>query len=386
MLVLAILLKALLLDDYDGGKISYHLDTGHRTYMQIRSLTYMRLFVPFFIQKYTVPLLLMLLTAGYYVRKQEYKTAAVYLLCSGGFVMLIVGTHYCPFLSGYSERMYLPFVPLAAVPFAYDVLYTSSDKAQRYFSIALTVCIAVRILTLYNFVQPYKLRTAQLERVIETVHAERPATFVWDERNNTKSYNEVGWSLPCETAILSTLLDKEHTKLLASAQFLTGKTFDRIPYIFRRDSIVNNKRLNPRYFSFSDVPNNVLLNTNGPTDTSSVFTHHISLDLNNVPLVMKPATDVYVQVTLKNTNESPLYSGMNQQSPVYISYHWYNAKSEPVVWEGIRTPLEIDVYKEFSQDINVKVPDTKGVYTLVADVVQGNTWFNSNAITEITVK
>ena len=234
--------------------------------------------------------------------------------------------------------------------------------------------------------QPFKLRTAQLERVIEAAHSEKPATFVWDERNNTKAYQETGWSLPCETAVLSTLLDKEHTKLLVSAQFLTGRTFDRIPYIFRRDSIVNNKHLNPRYFSFSAVPNLVLLNACIAADTSNEFTANVSLQLQGDVSHYPPAKEVYMQVSIKNNNDRPLYSNMDRLQPVYLSYHWYNNKSEPVVWEGIRTPLEIDIDKEFTQDINVRTPDKKGTYTLVVDVVQDRKWFNSNAIAEVTIK
>src|SRR5258706_673147 len=83
-----------------------------------------------------------------------------------------------------------------------------------------------------------------------------------------------------------------------------------------------------------------------------------------------------VPVTITNTSNQPWNA--TGPNPVNLSYHWYDAAGNVVVWEGARTPLGADVPPAQARTLNAAVtaPNAPGPYTLrLALVKEGVAWF-----------
>src|SRR3989441_7507083 len=96
----------------------------------------------------------------------------------------------------------------------------------------------------------------------------------------------------------------------------------------------------------------------------------------NAPATMGVGTVVTVQATLTNTGTA-IWNATGQ-SPVNVTYHWYDATGKTVVWDGDRTPLGADVGPTTSKSVGVQVsaPTALGVYQLRLTLVrEGVAWF-----------
>ena len=85
---------------------------------------------------------------------------------------------------------------------------------------------------------------------------------------------------------------------------------------------------------------------------------------------------IYASIKISNSNEAKLPSHLSEG--IYLSYHLYK-DNELLEWDGLRTPIEVDVFGEYVQDIKVELPDSAGAYEIVPDIVlEGRAWFNLN--------
>jgi glycosyltransferase involved in cell wall biosynthesis len=69
--------------------------------------------------------------------------------------------------------------------------------------------------------------------------------------------------------------------------------------------------------------------------------------------------------------------------PVHLSYHWTRPDGEPVIWDGVRTPLPRDVAPgdRIRVRLLVTCPEEAGEYSWIPAVVQeGVDWLNEEAI------
>jgi hypothetical protein len=69
-------------------------------------------------------------------------------------------------------------------------------------------------------------------------------------------------------------------------------------------------------------------------------------------------------------------------SSVNLSYHWYDAGGNVVVWDGLRTPLTgMGPGDLRSLSATVQPPAAPGIYTLKFDIVhEGVTWFSGKGM------
>jgi len=83
------------------------------------------------------------------------------------------------------------------------------------------------------------------------------------------------------------------------------------------------------------------------------------------------------------TNTSPGAWLATGTSAVKLGYHWLDANGNVSVWEGLRTPLPLDVLPGTTTVVNANVvaPPTRGTYTLRFDLVsEGQTWFSAKGV------
>ena len=248
--IMTVILKLKGLDDYDASKIQYHTDPHTHAYKQLFSLTYMKEFLPFFLKEYWMVVCAALFTLSWYIREKQYSKALYTSLAAGGYVALMVCTHYAPYLSNYSERMYLPVVPIVFIPLVLDLLREAGPGLRRGILAVLFIFIFIRIGIIYTFGKVYEHRVSVLRQMMSSL-PDVSRRFVWSQESADVSGIEAGWSVPCETLLLSSLEGKKNTKVFYISTdwnlYKQGKNKNK--YIGKRDSIVNDTVVNPLYFS-----------------------------------------------------------------------------------------------------------------------------------------
>ncbi|MDX1407966.1 MAG: hypothetical protein R3330_07525, partial [Saprospiraceae bacterium] len=75
-----------------------------------------------------------------------------------------------------------------------------------------------------------------------------------------------------------------------------------------------------------------------------------------------------------------------QIAQVHLSYHWIS-DAQTVVWDGERTPLEVDIEEIYAQNMAIRTPANPGAYTLILDLVaEYKGWFGIDQSLEIYVQ
>jgi hypothetical protein len=88
-----------------------------------------------------------------------------------------------------------------------------------------------------------------------------------------------------------------------------------------------------------------------------------------------------VPITITNTGKGTL--PVTSSYPVNLGYHWYNASSQSVIWDGARTKLPSDLLAGQSVQLNAQVtaPSTGGAFQLRFDLVaEGISWFSQKGV------
>jgi subtilisin family serine protease len=104
-------------------------------------------------------------------------------------------------------------------------------------------------------------------------------------------------------------------------------------------------------------------------------------DTSGAPRSATAGATYAAKVTLTNT--SPGAWPATGTSAVKLGYHWLDANGNVVVWEGLRTPLPLDVLPGTTTVVsaNVMAPPARGSYTLRFDLLrEGSTWFSAKGV------
>jgi hypothetical protein len=101
-----------------------------------------------------------------------------------------------------------------------------------------------------------------------------------------------------------------------------------------------------------------------------------SLGVDQTPATMGAKLTVSVPVRIENM------SNFDWGSNVNLSYHWYDAAGNVVVWDGLRTSLAGTARTQIAGiNAQIAVPATPGTYSLRYDIVQeGVAWFSGQGM------
>ena len=142
--------------------------------------------------------------------------------------------------------------------------------------------------------------------------------------------------------------------------------------------------LNEKYFSLSKNPYKNL-NTSNNIASLDVIGNNLKVQFLLSNLEGKKGDSSYFRVRIENKSELSLPSSLDEK--IFLSYHIYDYASDLIVWDGKRTPIQIDVSNEFNQNIVVKSPDKTGAFKIVPDlVVEGKNWMNLKEFSNLNVK
>lgn len=105
------------------------------------------------------------------------------------------------------------------------------------------------------------------------------------------------------------------------------------------------------------------------------FTYGSSM-VATAPASMAPAATVSVPVRVQNLGQTVWDGSVN------LSYHWTDSAGRVVVWEGLRTSLDLLAPQQV-RDVaaTVRAPTAAGTYTLTWDIVrEGHAWFSGQGV------
>jgi len=120
-----------------------------------------------------------------------------------------------------------------------------------------------------------------------------------------------------------------------------------------------------------------------PFDAQTMVPPHQSriAVLDTSPTTAAPGCLFDIRVLLTNTTEKTLSSRYNR--PVLVAYHWLTSDRQILTWDGLRTPLPVDLDPGDSIEfaINVLAPEVVGQFVLQVAVVQESVaWFETERL------
>ncbi len=298
------------------------------------------------------------------------------LLLVGSILLLIVIVNQAKTADDYTrynESMYNPMVFIVVFFFVYEVI-GFAKKYYRSAAVALILIISLfRIAWIYQHGEPLRIRTAQLERLVDYTQTLGGSKYSIDARNIYYST----WANPIESLFYSALDGKEQTvSLVTSSDIEYKKNSSKLKpdmFIFRRFELEPLEYLHDQYFQL-DTGNYQALNTAVFQKSVKQYAQNITIELlSQESLKHKDSTRFLIKVN--NKNFEPLPSNADEQ--LFLSYHWFDEAGGQKVWDGKRTKLEVDVQDAYVQSMTVILPEHKGNFVFVPDlVIEGKEWFN----------
>src|SRR3954466_14789672 len=78
-----------------------------------------------------------------------------------------------------------------------------------------------------------------------------------------------------------------------------------------------------------------------------------------------------VRVEAENVGTAP-WRTRGAEEGLFLSYHWLDERENPIVWDGLRTPLErvVEPGAKLQQRLPIRAPIPPGRYRLALDLVE----------------
>jgi hypothetical protein len=285
----------------------------------------------------------------------------------------------------YSEVVNTPIVFIVVFFFVFEGWNTLPMKGKQWSLFIIIALAIVRIAWIWNFGEALRQRTAQLERLVDYTQELKGSKFLLNEENYVKSYSRLTWASPIESLLFSAKDGKDQTvSIVSNADLAFNQNKSKLTdstFVFRKFNLEPNSYLNPSYFQLN-VESYRPLNTANLGDSLGLLQQGLSVEILNVS-PQKVTDTIYLKVKIKNLNSNFIPSSLEDN--IYLSYHWLQ-EGEIVSWDGLRTPLEVDVVGEYTQDISVAMPLEGGMYDLQPDIViEGKAWLNLQQTFSIAV-
>ena len=322
-----------------------------------------------------------------FVRRREGKKLLVFL---GSILLILIAVNNkasaVSFIR-YFESMYNPLVFLVAVPFAYAVFETKSISVKRLSSVLITLLLFGRMYWIWDYGKPMQERMKQWERIVDYAQTLGGSKYIIDNSNFEKNYSLPSWANPIEALLISACDGKSKSlSLITSSDFEFGKNASQLNsnnFLFRRYEIEDYEFLNDRFFELKQEDYSSLNRANFEMPIDK-YAEKVRIEaLQSTDVSLKKNDTLLFPVLIKNGAEVPLPSNLDHQ--VFISYHWLQG-GEIIQWDGIRTPLEVDVWHEFVQEIKLATPEKPGVYEIQFDaVIEGKKWFGLSQAQRVKV-
>lgn len=278
----------------------------------------------------------------------------------------------------YNEVMLLPFVLSLMLPII-------SIKPEPKSSINSILSIGFLILLVWNISEIFKRgellthRFQQMQAISSEAKDLYPekSKFILEDKNYERSFTEAGMQLPYEFFLASSEYGPQNTIAIAMQEMMKVdsskallKKEDQI--LFWGFTIGPIAQLDTNYFKVMEGAYQPL---NSATYSSSIdeYIERTTLKLVDFPRTASADTIIspLVQISIED-----LLLPSNLNHTINLSYHIYDLEGKDVIWDGERTPLEVDIKFNHQQRLDIRTPELAGTYKITIDLVkEGEKWF-----------
>lgn len=374
-MILALVLEFLTMSEYELGKARMGSLGNSSGIENLLKADYLNDLWNLFSTFYFELIALFLLTSIYLITKVRFKKAIIFVGAVLALIVVVNKTAYANQFTRYNESMYNPLVALIVIGFMYELFKNQKKGIQSALVIGLCIIALFRINWIWEKGEMFRLRSAQMERNVDYLQTLGHSKYLINKGNYQRKYSHVAWSNPIETLLYSAIDGKENSISISNYGDYNHnqnyKILNDSNYIFRRFEIEDYSFLNPRLFHFKNEGYSTV-NNGGFDKPFKELAKLIKIEVVN-PIEVNYGDTTYVRVRIENNNTEKLPSNLIEK--IYVSYHWYK-DNELYHWDGLRTPIEVDVYGSYEQDIEVGFPAETGNFELVPDLVlEERDWF-----------
>lgn len=381
--ILGFLIEIFTFSSYEKGHVEIG-DTGDsKGFLNLFDEAYLEQVLAIFTEYYPDLILLFLLALVVLVFQK--RVWQLLLLIGSVLALVLVVNHVAEAneFGRYNESMYNPLVFLVVLFFCYELANIKKKWIVQFAFFLLLGIVSFRISWIYDFGKPLRDRSAQLERVIDYTQELGDSKYVIDTRN----IEFTTWANPIEGLLYSAMDGKEESlSLVTSEDFYfkqNNKNLGITNFLFRMFEIEEQEFLNSQYFQLDP---GLYKSINSKVEEKPIewFKDKVSITALGELEALNDSTN-RLWVEIQNNAEYKLPSSVEEQ--IYLSYHWKGEQGEVIEWDGLRTPIEVDVFSKHRQYIRIKQPDTVGTFSIVPDiVVEGKLWFELNKEYQIKLK
>lgn len=252
-------IKKLMLSEYESGKLSLLDFSWNKAYQSLSDAGYLWLRLKYIFTYYTVPLFMVIITSAFYLMRGMRLRLLLLNAFFWGHILIINITHYHPEFpqSLYYERMYMPLVAIALLPFMYDV-FTQILLANSFGGVMIALVVGWRCWIFVQAAPQYTFYLAKTELAIKAAQKAGGSKFVLSPLLWKGAFEKAEWSFPMETMLYSSFDGADKAVTIALPEdFLhednAQKVNDEIIMVRRWDLRPNNG-VNPRYFRIQQGP------------------------------------------------------------------------------------------------------------------------------------
>lgn len=383
--LIGLAIEFLTFSSYELAKVSLQNETASIT--NLAEVSYLadlgKLFISYFPELVAFSSVLLL----YLILRKRWKKLCLFIAAIFALILAVNRAAFANEFTRYYESMYNPLVFIIVFFFLYEIYQEINPQYKRVFQTGVVLIALVRIFWIWDYGKPLQQRSTQMERVVDYAQTVGHSKYLINKENYEKDYSYVAWSNPIETLLYSAIDGKDQSLSIATFDDYyyhnNHRALTDSSYLFRMFEIVDYDFLNPRYFQLKKQPYQRLNNSGFEIPIEEMAANTlISFSSSNSEIYYGSDT-TYLSIEIENKNKVKIPSAKEDQ--VFLSYHIYQNGKE-VLWDGLRTPLEVNVFGLFKQDIRFIVPKHRGVYEVVPDiVVEGKAWFNSGKRYKIAV-
>lgn len=245
-------IKKLFLSEYEAGKVSMLDPSWNKAYKDLLDPGYYWKLFKFFFTYYTIPVVVYLLSMGYYIFRKARGKMILLSVFFFGHILLINFTHVMDWeLTPYFERMYMPLIPIVFLPFLYD-FFTQLALRNNFGAFILVLLIGWRVARFVDVGLDYRKRTADAELVITQAQQLPGSKFELHPDDYKGCMKYIDWSFTMETMLRSVAMDKTHTITVCTwedlAEHNNGQRLNEKDYMMRRWEVMPDYATNQKYF------------------------------------------------------------------------------------------------------------------------------------------
>ena len=280
--------------------------------------------------------------------------------------MLINATNFAREFTRYNESLYYPLVGLMILVFMQD-FYKLLPGKTRVVAFAVIICIALIHLNGIRKNGEYlKLRTFQLEEIIQASQNERLKKSLVRLENVEKERWVLNWSYPMESLLLSSIDGPaKSVSLIADEDFDYRDTSIELTqqrFILRRWEIRDDTDL-LKFFSLK-TGNYITLNNTDSTLTSDQLNGKISLALNTEE-ALEAYSRIFIPVEINNNSGRKIPS-----LPVDANYFHVQMKNSEQS-SSMDIPFDIDLSGNYTEVVSCPLNGIKKPWSISVKMIVG---------------